>query len=93
MNLWTVVTLLSQSWMSDTKFCTTEINFESIFQKCREQWIGEIRSKLKVAWTQQLSNFGEVLFIQDMIVALLIILLVLYLCIYSSYWESFFTNF
>lgn len=42
---------------------TTEINFESIFQKCREQWIGEIRSKLKVAWTQQLSDLGEVLII------------------------------
>jgi hypothetical protein len=42
---------------------TTEINFEPIFQKCREQWIGEIRSKLKVAWTQQLSDLGEVLII------------------------------
>ncbi|MBD1903746.1 ParM/StbA family protein [Trichocoleus sp. DQ-A3] len=42
---------------------TTEINFEPIFQKCREQWIGEVRSKLKVAWTQQLSDLGEVLII------------------------------
>lgn len=42
---------------------TTEVNFEPIFQKCREQWISEIRSKLKVAWTTQLSDLGEVLII------------------------------
>ncbi|MEW5858046.1 MAG: hypothetical protein AB1861_11785 [Cyanobacteriota bacterium] len=51
--------------IADSSFLygTTEVNFEPIFQKCREQWIGEIRSKLKVAWTTQLSDLGEVLII------------------------------
>lgn len=51
--------------IADGSYCygTSEINFEPIFQKCREQWIGEIRSKLKVAWTTQLSDLGEVLII------------------------------
>ncbi|MBD1903783.1 ParM/StbA family protein [Trichocoleus sp. DQ-A3] len=46
-------------------FCygSTEINFEPIYQKSREQWISEIRSKLKIAWTTQISDLGEVLII------------------------------
>ena len=42
---------------------TTQTNFKPIFQKCRADWINDIRARLKTAWINQLNSLAEVLII------------------------------
>ena len=37
--------------------------FEAIFLHCRQEWLSDIRSKLKQAWATHLSQIGEILII------------------------------
>ncbi len=45
------------------QYGTTGVDFQPIFEKCRAEWLTEIRAQLKSAWTQWLSELGEVLII------------------------------
>lgn len=42
---------------------TTGFDFENIFTSCKDEWIAEIRSRLKVAWVKYLPTLAEVLVI------------------------------
>lgn len=42
---------------------TSGINFQPQFFKCRDEWLTEIRGKLKTSWGEYFSRIGEVLII------------------------------
>lgn len=42
---------------------TTGINFEAIFQGLRDEWLNEIRDRIKRSWVEYLPKIGEVLMI------------------------------
>ncbi|MEC4895989.1 MAG: hypothetical protein SAL07_23670 [Oscillatoria sp. PMC 1051.18] len=42
---------------------TSDINFANQFPRCRDEWLTEIRGKLKTAWGEYFSKIGEVLII------------------------------
>ena len=42
---------------------TSGISFAHLFEKCRGEWIEEIRAKLRVTWGFKFAEIGEVLII------------------------------
>jgi len=42
---------------------TSGVCFANLFEKCRDQWIEDIRAKLRVTWGKHFSEIGEVLII------------------------------
>ncbi|NET09097.1 MAG: hypothetical protein F6K16_31215 [Symploca sp. SIO2B6] len=42
---------------------TTDISFSSLFDKCRDAWLEEIRAKLRITWGSKFAEIGEVLII------------------------------
>ncbi len=42
---------------------TSGISFPHLFEKCRGEWIEEIRAKLRVTWGHKFAEIGEVLII------------------------------
>ncbi|MEC4895472.1 MAG: hypothetical protein SAL07_19655 [Oscillatoria sp. PMC 1051.18] len=42
---------------------TSDISFDNQFSRCRDEWLTEIRGKLKTSWGEYFSRIGEVLII------------------------------